>query len=54
MINLKKINEQPVDCGDNMWQLMDADPALCPKIVILSASPPNADIFDFIHFNANN
>lgn len=42
----------PLDNGDIMWYVMDAPPALSPKIVTELGSPPNAAMFCWIHRRA--
>lgn len=43
----------PLDRSDNMWKPMEVLPALSPKIVTCSGSPPNAAILLCTHWKAN-
>ena len=41
--------KRPKDCGATRWVLTLPAPELCPKIITLSLSPPNAAMFCCTH-----
>ena len=43
----------PLDKGETKWRKHDMAPADSPMMVTLLLSPPNLEMFSWIHFNAN-